>query len=473
MFTKIADKPKCESVTAAQSGKSSLSLEYTIKPSDKFLHVFELSNTFSTNTSTLRDKEIKTIVTKMDKLYNEVTKSKNATLNDIITLAYSYQNLCHGYIKSNQKEGLRIGKTYILRCLNLVKGKELDPKSILIALKGHFQLGYIYFTQKKSEKALQTCNKAIELYLTYTDDKEKYGNPINFENIITKLSVDGYYLINGIYREILKLILESYLNIDDHYFIVYSHLLLAVDLNTLQETGKHHMWIQSAMKICVYLVKHDRFVEARNHIITAVYVKNIFLHEMPCNMKEQAIFSKKLNWNKLDLKLKILLIIPPIRYEIKVLRRSVERLLRLEKGEEFEIDNLNSGHPTKLEGDISQRLLLFNDIDIEIAFTHINPSLPVKYISHYNDAYKIFTNILWNVSIARIFFYTCRNVREYGKLILDTYEAYKYMAFYVKDVTNRSLLQNMMMYNLKIWTQFIHYTCHKDIMQLSLKLNVL
>ncbi|XP_032662807.1 uncharacterized protein LOC116840329 isoform X6 [Odontomachus brunneus] len=420
MFTKIADKPKCESVTAAQSGKSSLSLEYTIKPSDKFLHVFELSNTFSTNTSTLRDKEIKTIVTKMDKLYNEVTKSKNATLNDIITLAYSYQNLCHGYIKSNQKEGLRIGKTYILRCLNLVKGKELDPKSILIALKGHFQLGYIYFTQKKSEKALQTCNKAIELYLTYTDDKEKYGNPINFENIITKLSVDGYYLINGIYREILKLILESYLNIDDHYFIVYSHLLLAVDLNTLQETGKHHMWIQSAMKICVYLVKHDRFVEARNHIITAVYVKNIFLHEMPCNMKEQAIFSKKLNWNKLDLKLKILLIIPPIRYEIKVLRRSVERLLRLEKGEEFEIDNLNSGHPTKLEGDISQR-----------------------------------------------------NVREYGKLILDTYEAYKYMAFYVKDVTNRSLLQNMMMYNLKIWTQFIHYTCHKDIMQLSLKLNVL
>ncbi|XP_032662806.1 uncharacterized protein LOC116840329 isoform X5 [Odontomachus brunneus] len=366
MFTKIADKPKCESVTAAQSGKSSLSLEYTIKPSDKFLHVFELSNTFSTNTSTLRDKEIKTIVTKMDKLYNEVTKSKNATLNDIITLAYSYQNLCHGYIKSNQKEGLRIGKTYILRCLNLVK----------------------------------------------------------------------------------------------------------VDLNTLQETGKHHMWIQSAMKICVYLVKHDRFVEARNHIITAVYVKNIFLHEMPCNMKEQAIFSKKLNWNKLDLKLKILLIIPPIRYEIKVLRRSVERLLRLEKGEEFEIDNLNSGHPTKLEGDISQRLLLFNDIDIEIAFTHINPSLPVKYISHYNDAYKIFTNILWNVSIARIFFYTCRNVREYGKLILDTYEAYKYMAFYVKDVTNRSLLQNMMVNLLSDGVENKDILKHEPVLYSNIKLHL-
>ncbi|XP_032662852.1 uncharacterized protein LOC116840352 isoform X2 [Odontomachus brunneus] len=463
MSTKTADKQKCESVTEVQSvPSSSLSLECTIKPSDEFLQVYKLSCTFSTNKSTLSNKEIKTIETKMDKLYNKVTNSKNATFNDIITLAYCYQNLCHGYIKSNQKGELRIGKTYILRCLNLVKGKELDPKSILIALKGHFQLGLIYFKQKEAGKALQICNKSIGLYLTYTDDKEKYGNPINFGNIIMKSSVDNYYLLNIIYKEILKLIVVSDINITDHNWIAYNHLLLAAKLNTLHETRKHLLWSKSALKISIYLVRNDRFAEAKSHIITANYVKNKFLYKMDHIMKEQEISSKELKLSKLDIEYDVLFIKSWLKYVIKLLRRSVERLLRLEKGEKFEIDNLNSGHSKKLEVDISQRLLFFNDIDTEIPFTSITTSLPVKYILRYNDAYKIFTNILWNVSIMRHLLHKSGDIEAYGHLILDVCEAYKYMVLYEKDITNRSLLQK---------TKFIHYTCHKEIMQLCLKLD--
>ncbi|XP_032662814.1 uncharacterized protein LOC116840333 [Odontomachus brunneus] len=443
MSSETADKQKCESVTEVQSvPSSSLSLECTIKPSDEFLHVYKLSYTFSTNKSTLSNKEIKTIETKMDKLYNKVTNSKNATLNDIIILAYCYQNLCHGHIKSNRKGELRIGKTYILRCLNLVKGKELDPKSILIALKGHFQLGYIYFTQKKSEKALQTCNKAIELYLTYTDDKEKYGNPINFENIIMKPSVDNYYLLNIIYKEILELIVVPDINLSYNNMVTYSHLLLTAELNMLQESREYLLWIKSALKISNYLILHDRFVEARSHIITAIYVKKKYFHEILGNTKEQIFSSEERKLSELYLELDMLFSISRIKYGIKLLHKSVERLLRLEKGEEFEIDNLNLGHPTELEGDISQKLLLFNDIDTEIAFTHTNPFLPVKYILHYNDAYKIFTNILRNVSIARCFLDKSRDLETYGQLILDTCEAYKYMSLYEKDIINRNLLRN-------------------------------
>ncbi|XP_032662816.1 uncharacterized protein LOC116840334 isoform X2 [Odontomachus brunneus] len=390
MSIKTVDKPKCESVTEAQSVESSLSLECTIKPSDEFFHVFELSYVFNMDKGTLTKKQIRIIETNMDKLYNKVTKPGNATLIDIITLAYCYQNLCHYYLKSNQKE-LSLGKNCILRCLNLVKDKELDPKSILIALKGHYQLGFIYFKQKKRGTAVQICNKAIGLYLTYTHDKEKY----------------------------------------------------AAELNILQVSGEYLLWISSVLKVSNYLVLHDRFAEARSHIITAIYVKKKYFHEILGNTKEQIFSSEERKLSELYLELDMVFSISRIKYGIKLLRRSVERLLRLEKSEEFEIDNLNSGHPTKLEVDISQRLLLFNDIDTEIPFTHINPFLPVKHILHYNDAYKIFTDILRNVSIVRYVLDKSRDLETYGQLILDTCEAYKYMSLYEKDITNRNLLRNV------------------------------
>ncbi|XP_032662817.1 uncharacterized protein LOC116840334 isoform X3 [Odontomachus brunneus] len=389
MSIKTVDKPKCESVTEAQSVESSLSLECTIKPSDEFFHVFELSYVFNMDKGTLTKKQIRIIETNMDKLYNKVTKPGNATLIDIITLAYCYQNLCHYYLKSNQKE-LSLGKNCILRCLNLVKDKELDPKSILIALKGHYQLGFIYFKQKKRGTAVQICNKAIGLYLTYTHDKEKYA-----------------------------------------------------ELNILQVSGEYLLWISSVLKVSNYLVLHDRFAEARSHIITAIYVKKKYFHEILGNTKEQIFSSEERKLSELYLELDMVFSISRIKYGIKLLRRSVERLLRLEKSEEFEIDNLNSGHPTKLEVDISQRLLLFNDIDTEIPFTHINPFLPVKHILHYNDAYKIFTDILRNVSIVRYVLDKSRDLETYGQLILDTCEAYKYMSLYEKDITNRNLLRNV------------------------------
>ncbi|XP_032662855.1 uncharacterized protein LOC116840353 isoform X2 [Odontomachus brunneus] len=427
---------------ASQSVESSVSSEYTIKPSDEFFHVFKLSYKFNMNKSTLSDKEIKTIEAQVDKLYNEVTNSENATLNDIVTLAYSYQNICHGYIKSNQKKELLIGRTYILRCLNLVKSKELDSKFIIIALEGHYQLGFIYFKQKKSGKALQTCNKAIELYLTYTDDKKKYGNPIHFKNISIQPSIDGYYMLNRIHIEILKLITEADIDMDVHTRIVYRHLDLAANLNILQETRKHISWVYSALKVFYYLIKYDRFAEARNHIITAIYVKNIFLDILFRNTNKQILSLQKLN--ELYINLDIIFNAACKKYWVRLLRRSVERLLRLEKGEEIEFDDLNSGHPTKLEGDISQRLLLFNDIDTEISFECVYPFLPVKYILHYNDAYKIFINFLRSFSILKFSIDKKKEeILTYGQLILDSFEMYKYMAFYEKDITNRSLLQNM------------------------------
>ncbi|XP_032662818.1 uncharacterized protein LOC116840334 isoform X4 [Odontomachus brunneus] len=245
-----------------------------------------------------------------------------------------------------------------------------------------------------------------------------------------------------------SLSLECTIKPSDEFFHVFElsyvfNMDKAAELNILQVSGEYLLWISSVLKVSNYLVLHDRFAEARSHIITAIYVKKKYFHEILGNTKEQIFSSEERKLSELYLELDMVFSISRIKYGIKLLRRSVERLLRLEKSEEFEIDNLNSGHPTKLEVDISQRLLLFNDIDTEIPFTHINPFLPVKHILHYNDAYKIFTDILRNVSIVRYVLDKSRDLETYGQLILDTCEAYKYMSLYEKDITNRNLLRNV------------------------------
>ncbi|XP_032662809.1 uncharacterized protein LOC116840330 isoform X2 [Odontomachus brunneus] len=424
--------------------ESSCSFEDTIKPSDKFLQVFKLIYPFSKGQSKFNKKQIRTVEVKMDKLFHKVINSQDTKFEDVITLAYICQLICFAYIKSDQTQNQSAAKDSILRCLHLIKDKELDPNIILLALKAYYNLSYIYEKQQKLENAIEALDRAVDLYLKYMEEFNEYDIPIDYEDIIIKPSVqvNGYSKLKSLYRYILQVSTDIHIQMgskSNESFMLSRHLLLVEELNCLQTPVECVKWIVKATTVCNYLITCKRFPEASTYINQLNVVRRI-LNIKFNDTKEKNPSSETPNIFIHKVAMFKLVILYHMKYGVALFCQSVKLLLRLEKNKVSKTYNSITKYLSELEAQTSRRLLMF--VPNKKAYYGINTHhfMHFTYILKYNEAQKKFSNILNMIYVSELhrkfddvnFFIQC-------KLYISN--LYKYMAFYEKHKATQFLLR--------------------------------
>ncbi|XP_014476756.1 PREDICTED: uncharacterized protein LOC106745569 [Dinoponera quadriceps] len=116
----------------------------------------------------------------LDQLFYGLTNLKNPNLDDIIFLALCFTRIAHisrGLDKSLQQA--IINELHIKRSITLLKGKELDRKTILITMANFLELSTIYKALRMPKKYQQYANKILEAYFIYTKGEDEFPAPIN------------------------------------------------------------------------------------------------------------------------------------------------------------------------------------------------------------------------------------------------------------------------------------------------------
>ncbi|XP_014489343.1 PREDICTED: protein KBP homolog [Dinoponera quadriceps] len=412
-----------------------------INPSEEFLEIFTSSYVFSRTPSELNKKQIRTMETKISKLFHKAINLGTTKFDDIVTLAHTYLNISRVYVSSDGKEKLYIARDSVLNCLSLLKDKELDRKSILLALNAYSLLGSIYNKQKKIEKAILIHDKAVELCLTFI--RENYSNPADLKDFVNMSPTKLPHELQNTYIFILQSLIDLHACMgpkNNHYLITCSHMLLVAEFDTLSESEKALSWIRTAITLCNYFLMYNRFREARNHLSAAVFVKKVFIDKACKNVIR--LSSEAYDLNEQNSIAFTLIATFRAKYGITLLRRSAERLLRLEKDEDSATDSVKSEFARNSKKQVSQKLLLFPKVEEEQSDSNMYLPITAEYISSYSDAKEIFAMVLKLLHDRRLYFSADKDMKTYMTVIHDICNAYKYMAFYEQDAYGRITLQN-------------------------------
>lgn len=447
-------------------------LEIMLNPSEKFLQIYGLSLQFCRNRSKFSNTQIKTMETKMSKL-SQIVNSKNIELDDIVTLAAAYHNVYHAYILSDQKKELRIAKGSILHCLDLMRDKKLDQKFILLALKAHYCLGFLYKKQNKAKEAIHEYDEAISLYFAYTNGENQCF--VDFKDIVVKSSAQQRHQedLKDAYIIILTSLVQVHTDTKPTYnssLIISTHFLLVAEWHRLPKTKTYFEWINKAITLCYHLLMYSRFKEAQYYFTIAIYLKTVYL-DQKCNcIRKEKTFFKVCEWCNQSIAAIPLLGIYQIKHAIMLFRKSAERLLWLKKGNDS--DNLKLEHLTEsIKEQFLQKLLLLSGVEEEYSISREYKVMKSEYISNYNHAQEMFSrilNLLYNIKIN----FNEKDIKTYKNIILDTCRAYKYMALFEKDTANQILLQRRRAEVLYDAIAFIHSTTRNIPKYLALQLAI-
>lgn len=417
-----------------------------VNPSKEFFSLCELSYTFSKERRTFDKKQARILETKVHKLYNKVLNSRNVEIDNIVTLAQTYYNVGEVYVDSDSKEKQQIATDNILHSLNLIKDKELNRKTILLALDVYKLLGYIYHKQKKTEKAIQAFDKTVELYLMYTEGKDKYGTPIDLKNIIFKSleELDSYAKLAKTYLAALRTLVRLH-STDEvtNKFIICSHMLLAAEFNKSSKAEEHINWMRTAMSLSDYFLMSRRFTEARNHLIIASFVKRHFIDEKYYNILKEPELSLEVSVSREQHNIaSVLVAIHWVKYGIALLRISATQLRLSEENPNYERSYVESKYPTKSQKHVPQKLLLFTEIQREFSITDQYVPFKDKYLSGYNAAKEVFLHVIKMFNDMITHYSPDEDIKIYTTIVSCTSNAYKYMARYEQDLTRQAVLQN-------------------------------
>lgn len=106
-----------------------------------FKMVFEVMNNDGNVMTNTQGNLTNTTEEQMNRLFCDVMHFENPEFDDCVILVLSY--LCMSYIYINNKDKMQISKRYLTKCLELLKGKELNREAILIIMRVLDKLSYI------------------------------------------------------------------------------------------------------------------------------------------------------------------------------------------------------------------------------------------------------------------------------------------------------------------------------------------
>ncbi|CAL1684512.1 unnamed protein product [Lasius platythorax] len=378
-------------------------------------------------------KMISTVEVKMNDIFqNIITYSTDETgFDDDIVLAIAYHNLGHIYLY--KEHNFHAAKDHFVRCIELLKGKELDRKAILTAINVLYDLHYVWKCLQKLENCYPLLDKAMELYLNYTKEEDEYPDPIYIPtifDIIEEINLKISLIV--LHKLTLESIVELYLlePADKHKFVIYVHNLLNKQVTkTIASIDKRvsMYWANASLELANYLSYHDRFVEAKIHLAAADYMMGIHYTLM---IKDQDYSASSAMHNNYELYRANIAVAWGL-YGIRLLNSSKKRL-QCESDKSCEANNTKSESSAKFKEGLMKPLIF---VDLEKALENIE--VPNTYVSSLDDAKIVFANVLKWFNTAKTFYTVEKDFTTCVEITLNISTAFKYYAEFVGNISEQ------------------------------------
>ncbi|XP_014475253.1 PREDICTED: protein KBP homolog [Dinoponera quadriceps] len=347
-------------------------------------------------------KETRAIESKVNRLFQDIIKCKDIRYNDSVILGLAY--LLIFWIYDNVIEDqLDCTEAYLVRCLELLKGKELDHIVILLVIRVLNHLGSNYLSLKKPKDSIPIFEKALQLYLAYTKGKDEYPVPFNILNMFN-LEVDKSpkNLLEEVYITILEKLIET----------------------------------KSAL-ISEYFLSRNNFTAARNYLIAAEWILDRLYVDRYKESNIQTLLNKKdlihVKYNDICKKL----VRYWARYGLALLRLSVEQLLQSEKkNDSFEVNDSKVESSIEFHEQFNKLTQFVDPKEYPIYYSIITD----KYLTHYSDAEKVYTDVLYWLENANVYYTPDKHKVEFISIAQDISKTCKYFACYKQDTGDQIIL---------------------------------
>ncbi|XP_019883569.2 uncharacterized protein LOC105252793 isoform X2 [Camponotus floridanus] len=366
---------------------------------------------------------------KMNNLFeNFVIASTEIKCDDILVLAMAHINL--GYIYLYKEDNLNVAKGYLIKCTELLKGKELHYKFILTAIYAHIYLHEIW----KKLQQLENCSlqnyslldKALELYLSYTKEDD-YPDPLNVDIFLfnkknSKINLINSHILTLEYMEELYCLQPTNM----HKFVIYIHNLLNEQLKTIKDSTENHMflyWAETSADLSIYFLYSNRLMEAKIHIAAAEYVTVMYYISLITDPDDAKSQEKMYNYHLVYMSINQLWAI----YGIMLLRLSKEKLLQHKSNKSCEANNIESECHLKLEEEMKP--LTFVDLEKDLK-TIIKYHITDTYVSDLDDIKIIFANVIKLLNVVYMHFKEINKFIPQMQIILCMSKAYKYYVYF-------------------------------------------
>ncbi|XP_024887042.1 KIF1-binding protein homolog [Temnothorax curvispinosus] len=414
--------------------------------SPKFLKVLQLSFEvkYMDEDITLTEKrdKIKTIEERMGVLlYHNVIQRDVPTdpkFDDIVALATAYYNVGLKYGIYTDTDDLSNAVQCFSRCVDILKEKISDRKAILTSIGALNELYSVHEKMdKKTDSALNTLNRALKIYMTYTQE-ENYPDPICIASFvgIKEEESNPKIILNTLHHTTLQNLRLQYLirPIDKHLFVHYLNKELNTRLTDIvsNETKFDEKCLDMALtlfELSRYFLANGRFTEAKSHIAIGDYVIFRLTAELlKAEEKERrgkkgkkacyAIAVNAKSWGS---------------YGVSLLRFWMEQFSQ-NKGnhKSSEIQDLMSTLEIKSE----KSNLIFSDL-LEKELEGMNIQFTETCILNLADAKSVFIKTLRQFEKAKEHFTPDTDTVTYANIILEISDTYKYLAGFEEQRDNQ------------------------------------
>lgn len=368
---------------------------------------------------------LKTMETDLTNMLTDMPEEQKG--EEVIMLAVVHLNL--GLLHADTEE-LKAGEEQFMKCINLLKNKELEPEAILTVLSALNQLGIIWSQWNQPVKAKSFLDQAEQIYNDFKNTNHECRNPIhmaqNFgiEEVKDELSPEE--ILEKIHTLTLYYLAQIYSSLKDHRkSAIYCHMTLRRQLCTIDMPDFDYVhWALNAATLSQYFMENDAFSQARHHLAAASYVLRKYediLNKKTENDKDSEIVAAEWEefkhrgadvarcWAK---------------YGILLLSLSKQRLL-----EKSETEQKN----TQSDNKDSSKLKMIEDLKFDVLEKDIKPivnQITDEYLLTFDDARLVFLNAQKWLEQAKTYYSLENHASDHVLIVQDISQAYKYLSFF-------------------------------------------
>ncbi|XP_076626065.1 KIF-binding protein [Colletes latitarsis] len=334
-----------------------------------------------------------------------------------------------GLLYSDTEE-LKAGEEQFMKCLEVLKDKELDPEAVLLVVDALNQLGVIWYHWNQPTKVKTFLERAEQIYHDFTNiggickyyvkvplfGIKKPKTELTPQEIFEKLNIRTLYFLAQLYKS---------LN-DHHKSAIYCHLTLRRQLghNAIAEDLDYIEWVLNTATLSQYFIVNNNFPLAKHNLAAASYILELYKYilnaKVICNGYSEESEAEMENFKHRSADVARCW----AKYGIALLSFSKQRLLKETETEQenCHLDNKESSKPKIIE-----------DLKFDILEKKIEPiarQVTDKCLLDFDDARLTFLNVKKWLKVAQLYYTLEDHASDHVSIVQDISEAYRYLAFF-------------------------------------------
>lgn len=388
--------------------------------------------------------EINKIVPVVDKLYHDIIDAKVTQSTDKVgTVASVYLFLFKMCIPKNNKKGVILAETVVTRSLNLLRGKEHEPRFIAIAMETYYNAGVLHNMKDRPKLSLCAHDKAFRLYLNYAKNKKintsrilsyvDIGANIKMTDVLDELAISNLDKLLVLCTNPITHIPTEQISVRINEIITCLYKMLNEKLSNLPTCiNRYDKWMKILVMLSDYFAQHNCFTEARDWLAINEFVRNKYY--MYVKVREQEYPAEQFMLTELYQNLSLNAALCWIDYGIQLLQSSRERML-------CGTDGLCAVCNLKSLSVVTPADKLQVPADMKSNLEEFKSMITDKHLSSCSEALSVFEIVVKHLVTAKDLYIAKKKPKLYLTIVLKYSQVYKLFTFYVSNINKLKLLE--------------------------------